>query len=209
MGQVSPPISKAYTYLFPYPFGAAEHGNQPLVYYGTVILASVGLSPFEQQLVAAVMSTIFAIGTCFTVPTIERWGRRPIMFWTAVGCTITMTIFIAMNGLTHKTLGTQWVAVACVIVFQFLIGFGWMGCPWLYGPEIAPLTYRHLGGAVGAVGEWSMCFAVVFGGGVALMRVNFAIWFWQLGSCVLACIFVWFWCPEVSLGTRLRSCNTC
>jgi len=85
-----------------------------------------------------------------------------------------------------------------------------------YGPEIAPLTYRHLGGAVGAVGEWSMCFAVVFGGGIALMSVNYAIWFWQLGSCILACIcktcthvfcvymltklsllVVWFWCPEV------------
>lgn len=42
-----------------------------------------------------------------------------------------MSIFIAMNGLTNKTLATQWVAVACVIIFQFLIGFGWMGCPWL------------------------------------------------------------------------------
>ena len=33
-----------------------------------------------------------------------------------------------------------------------------------------------------------MCFAVVFGGGIALQRVSFAIWFWQLGSCILACI---------------------
>jgi len=33
-----------------------------------------------------------------------------------------------------------------------------------------------------------MCFAVVFGGGIALQNVSFAIWFWQLGSCILACI---------------------
>jgi len=49
--------------------------------------------------------------------------------------TIAMAIFIIMNGLPKKTLATQWVAVACVIIFQFLTGFGWMGCPWLVSRE--------------------------------------------------------------------------
>lgn len=122
-----------------------------------------------------------------------------------------MAIFIAMQGLPNKTLATQWTAVVFVIIFQFLTGYGWMGCPWLvrfdlglrslrysiadtrfqYGPEIAPLRYRHLGGAAGIVGEWSMTFATVFGGGVAVQRVGYQIWFWQLASCVLACICRW------------------
>lgn len=62
-------------------------GINVLVYYSTVILGNVGLSPFMQQLVAAITNTVFAIGTCFTVFTIEPWGRRRLMFWTAVGCT--------------------------------------------------------------------------------------------------------------------------
>ncbi|CAK3991548.1 MFS general substrate transporter [Lecanosticta acicola] len=74
----------------------------------------------------------------------------------------------------------------------------WMGCPWLYGPEIAPLRYRHLGGAAGIVGEWSMTFATVFGGGIAVQSVGWPIWFWQLTSCVVAVIFVYFWCPETA-----------
>ena len=56
-----------------------------------------------------------------------------------------------------------------------------------YGPETAPLRYRHLGGAFGAVGEWSMTFATVFGGSIASQRVGYQIWFWQLGSCILLC----------------------
>lgn len=119
-----------------------------------------------------------------------------------------MAIFIAMQGIPNKTLATQWTAVVFVIIFMFLTGYGWMGCPWLvstllplsdastnhdnsctqYGPEIAPLRYRHLGGAAGIVGEWSMTFATVFGGGVAVQRVGYQIWFWQLAACVLACI---------------------
>lgn len=43
-----------------------------------------------------------------------------------------------------------------------------------------------------------MTFATVFGGGIALQRAPYEIWFWQLGSCIFACIFVWFWCPETA-----------
>jgi len=185
----------------------SDTGINVLVYYSTIVLANVGLSPFMQQLIAAVMNTIFAMGTWITPFTIERWGRRRIMFWTAVGCTLSMSVFIAMNGLERKTLATQWTAIAFVIIFIFLIGFGWMGCPWLYGPEIAPLRYRHLGGSVGAIGEWSMTFVTVFGGGIALQRVGYEIWFWQLASCIGACIFVWFWCPETA-GRSLEEIDT-
>lgn len=62
-----------------------------------------------------------------------------------------------------------------------------------------------------------MTFATVFGGGIALQRVGWELWFWQLGACVLSAIckshasiaflsepladhleVVWFWCPETA-----------
>ncbi|KAK5166572.1 uncharacterized protein LTR77_008115 [Saxophila tyrrhenica] len=101
-----------------------------------------------------------------------------------------------MNGVQDKTSATQWTAVAFVIIFVFIFGFGWIAIPWLYGPEIAPLKYRHLGGAFGSQGEWSMTFITVFAGGIAIQRTNWAIWFWQLGSCIIAILFVYFCCPE-------------
>ena len=98
------------------------------------------------------MNTVFAIGTWFTPFFIERWGRKNLMFWTAVGRTSSMAVFIAMQGLAHKTVATEWTAV-------FQVGFGWMGCPWLYGPGMSPLRYRHIGGAANTIGEWSMTVA--------------------------------------------------
>lgn len=41
-----------------------------------------------------------------------------------------------------------------------------------------------------------MTFVTVFAGGIAIQKTTWAIWFWQLGSCVLACFFVYFMCPE-------------
>lgn len=133
-----------------------------LVYFSTTILKNVGLSAFLQQLLAAVMNTAFWLGTWPTLWTLEPWGRRPILFWSTIICTGAMAVFVAMNGVQNKTAATQWTAVAFVIIFIFTFGWGWIAIPWLYGPEIAPLKYRHLGGAFGAQGEWSMTFGKPF-----------------------------------------------
>ncbi|RFU29565.1 hypothetical protein B7463_g6781, partial [Scytalidium lignicola] len=173
-------------------------GVNMLVYYSTVIFSQVGLSPLLSSLLAAVMNTIFATGSWLLPGTIERVGRRTIMLWCAIIDTIFMVIFVIMVNLPHKTLATQWTAVACVIVFIFFFGYGWMGISWLYGPEIAPLRYRHLGGAFGTMGFSSFTFVTVFAGGIAITRVGPMIWIWQAISCALAVVFVWYNCPETS-----------
>lgn len=108
-----------------------------LVYYSTRIFANIGYSANLSQLLAAVMNTGFAIGT-FPLPwTIERFGRRRIMIWTAVVCSLCMLIFVACIALPNPTIATNWTAVSFVIVFNFSFGYGWIGCPWLYGPEVS------------------------------------------------------------------------
>lgn len=89
-------------------------GINVLVYYATVIFSQIGLSNWLSQLLAAVMETAFAMGTWFLPMTIEKYGRRPILFWSAVLCTFFMTIFVAMIGLSHKTKASQWVGVSIV-----------------------------------------------------------------------------------------------
>ncbi|KAJ9663116.1 hypothetical protein H2201_005787 [Coniosporium apollinis] len=168
------------------------------VYYSTLIFAQVGLSPFLAQLLAAVMNTLFASGTIPLVFTIERFGRRPILMWSAVGLTICMTIFVSMIGAPNPTLTMQWVAVASVIVYNFIFGYGWIGVCWLYGPEIAPLKFRYVGGASGAFGEWLFSFITVFAGGIALQNVGWKIWLWMLLPCAAAVPFVYFMCPETT-----------
>ena len=126
-----------------------------LVYFSTRIFANTGLTSFMSQLLAAVMNTFFAIGTyckprqplsvkhTLTLPsvtpgTIEKFGRRAIMLWSAVVLGISMLIFTVMIALPNPTLATQWTAIAFVIIYNLAFGYGWVGCPWLYGPEVRP-----------------------------------------------------------------------
>jgi len=107
------------------------------VYYSTVIFDQVGLSPFLSQLLAAVMNTGFAAGT-FPLPwTIERVGRRNVLIWSAAILTVCMVVFVAMIGLPNPSTATQWVAVGAIVVYNFAFGYGWIGVPWLYGPEVS------------------------------------------------------------------------
>jgi hypothetical protein len=107
-----------------------------IVYYSTIIFSQVGLSPFLSQLLAAVMNTCFALGTWLLPWTIERFGRRNILFRGAIACTVLMLIFTIMVGLPHPNVATQWTAVAVVVSFVFIFGYSWIGPVWLYGAEV-------------------------------------------------------------------------
>jgi hypothetical protein len=105
-------------------------GIDILVYYMTLIFAEVGISAFLSSLLAAVSLTVQFGGALVCVPTIEKIGRRYIMLWTAAGQACCMLIFVVMNGIQKKSLGTQWTAVGVMFIYLFMYGWGWVACPW-------------------------------------------------------------------------------
>jgi hypothetical protein len=79
---------------------------------------------------------MFALGTYPLPPTIERFGRQRIMFWSALVCALFMTAFVALIGIPNPTVSTQWAAAAVICLWNMVFGYGWVGVPWLYGPEV-------------------------------------------------------------------------
>jgi hypothetical protein len=77
------------------------------------------------------MNTAFAAGTFFLPSTIERFGRRAIMLYSAVGIMICLLIFVVMVNIPNKTTATQWTAVAFISLYNFILCYGWVGIPWL------------------------------------------------------------------------------
>ncbi|KAJ5912080.1 uncharacterized protein N7473_001383 [Penicillium subrubescens] len=171
-------------------------GINMLVYYMTLIFTNVGLSDFLASLLAAISLTVQWVGSLLCVVTIERIGRRRIMMWTACIETCCMLIFVVLNTLQDKTVSTQWAAAMIMFPYMFFYGWGWVGCPWLYGPEIAPLRYRHIGSAAGLLGVWLFTFLTVFAGGIAFETVGPKIWIWPLIFNAIAFLFVYFMCPD-------------
>ncbi|KAF9890112.1 hypothetical protein FE257_006273 [Aspergillus nanangensis] len=172
------------------------NGINMLVYYMTQIFSEVGLSSFLASLLAAISLTVQWGGSLLCIPTIERIGRRKIMILTATVETCCMLIFVTLNLIENKTEATQWAAAMIMFVYLFMYGWGWVACPWLYGPEIAPLKYRHIGAAAGLLGVWLFTFTTVFAGGIALQTVGPVIWVWPLCFNFIGIVFVYFMCPD-------------
>lgn len=95
------------------------------------------------------MNTLFAAGCWFTPSTIEKGGRRQIMLWTSGLLALFMLIFVVMINLgDKKSTATQWTAVASVVAYIFFFGYGWVGIPWLYGPEVSDRLRSQLQGGL-------------------------------------------------------------
>jgi len=112
-------------------------GINILIYYMTQIFEDVGLSNFMASLLAAISLTVQWFGSTLCIVTIERIGRRRIMLISSGIGTCCMLIFVVLNMIKDKTLATQWTAVAVMFPYLFVYGWGWVGCPWLYGPEVS------------------------------------------------------------------------
>lgn len=114
-----------------------------------------------------------------------------------------MLVYFVMNILPNQTVAIDWVAVTSILAYNIIFVFGWLGPPWIYGPKIAPLKYRHVAGSLAACGEWFSTRAVVFGGGTSLKAVGPMIFIWPLVCCFLAAAYVHYYCPE-TIGRTLE-----
>ncbi|CAD0113276.1 unnamed protein product, partial [Aureobasidium uvarum] len=164
------------------------------------IFSNLHYSPLLSGILAGVLNTCFAVASFPPIYYIEKVGRRAMMIWSALGCGVCMLIYVILTTLpaSKSSVGTNWAAVAIIILYEVVFAFGWLGTCWVYGPEIAPLKYRHVAGSLGAAGEWFSTFVMVFGGGTGINAVGPKIFIWPLLCCFLAAAYVYFLCPETT-----------
>lgn len=117
---------------------------------------------------SGVLTIFFALGCVPLYFTIERTGRRSTLLYGAMCMSTLMVIFIVLVAVP-PTPSIQWASIAVIFIFEFAIGYSWEGAVWLYCSEIAPLEYRHIGGAATATGEWLMTFLTVFVGPIGFV----------------------------------------
>ena len=152
------------------------------------------MSQLTAALTSGGVTLVFFGGSCTLIYTVEKLGRRTVMLWGAVLCSTFMILFTI--GLAVGTPGSQQLAVVSIFLFEFFFGASWCGLPWVYVPEIAPLSVRHIGTAMGVFTQWFVTFIVVKFGP---MGISASGWKFYLLFCVfnvLAVVFVYFFVKE-------------
>jgi MFS family permease len=161
---------------------------------GSVILSTIA-KPSLVSLLSGVLNIFFALGCVPLYFTIERVGRRSVLLYGALTMTFLITIFTILVALSTSE-AIRWAAIGIIFLFLFVFGYAWQGSVWLYCAEIAPLEYRHIGGAATAFGEWLMTFITVFAGPIGFSNIGWYFWLWVIAGNVIAVLFVFLLCPE-------------
>ncbi|GAM83807.1 hypothetical protein ANO11243_017970 [Dothideomycetidae sp. 11243] len=126
-----------------------------IFYFGTQFFSDLITDPFAIQITA---NTVNVIGTPPALWAIERFGRRQLLFWGAVGMVVCLFIAAALGvshadkvGHPHPYAAAE---VAFICIFIFFFASTWGPCAWVVVGEIFPLPIRSRGVALSTASNW-------------------------------------------------------
>lgn len=117
-------------------------GINALAFYQTTIFTEdLGLVKTTARIVSASVFTWQTICSPIGVLTVDRFGRRKLMLFSAFGMGMCMAI---IAGTSTQSQNTAAIGAAAAFIFLFSLFFptGFLGLTFLYAAEISPLSYR-------------------------------------------------------------------
>jgi sugar porter (SP) family MFS transporter len=184
-----------------------------IFYYSTTFLQSTGAisDPF-------ITSMIFTIVNVCSTPisfyTVEKFGRRPLLIWGALGMLICQFIIaivgvtVGFNKLTTNAAGESVAQnisavntqVAFIAIFIFFFASTWGPGAWVLIGEIFPLPIRSRGVALSTASNWlwNTIIAVITPYMVGPTRGNLrsSVFFVWGGLCTAAFVYALILVPE-------------
>lgn len=118
------------------------NGINALAYYiATIFQQYLGLSAQDSAILGACYFMFLALCTPIGVFTVERFGRRKLMMFGAVGMGVCMAV--AAGTMSQTSNRSAMIATATfMFLFNLFFGVGFFGITFLYAAEVAPLSHR-------------------------------------------------------------------
>ncbi|KAI9461812.1 general substrate transporter [Boletus coccyginus] len=135
-----------------------KNGINVISYYAPSVFEEAGWLGRDAVLMTGINAIIYVLSTIPPWYLVDRWGRRAILLSGAV----IMGIALGLTGwwMYIDVPATPQAVVVCVIVFNAAFGYSWGPIPWLYPPEIMPLTFRSKGVSISTATNWAFNFIV-------------------------------------------------
>ncbi|KAJ5501867.1 General substrate transporter [Penicillium fimorum] len=181
-------------------------GINLITYYIPILLEQqVGMSRKNSRLLSAFNGTEYFIASWIAVFTVEKFGRRTLMIFGAVGMSISMVVLAITDSIssTHNKTpkGVQAGVAQTVFLFVFntFFAIGWLGMTWLYPAEIVPLKIRAPANALSTSSNWIWNFMVVMITPVAFDSIGYKTYIIFAGINAAIVPVVYFFFPETTM----------
>jgi MFS family permease len=133
--------------------------NMVSTYANKILQDSFNLGSSMSHFIAAMGGLEYALCSILSVFLIEGLGRRKSFMITAGGMAACFAIIAGLTSTDDRT--SQLVAAGFLFLFNTFFGLAWVGGPFLYSAEIAPLRCRAEANAIASAANWVFCFVVV------------------------------------------------
>ncbi|RKF64218.1 putative glucose transporter rco-3 [Erysiphe neolycopersici] len=192
-----------------------------IFYYGTKYFENSGITnPFVITLITS------TVNLCSGPPglyAIDKFGRRPLLFWGAIGMCISQFL-VAVLGTTTTGQNDEGVvfatniigqkaSIAFICLYIFFFATTWGPIVWVVTGEIFPLRVRAKALSITTATNWLFNWAIAYStpylvnygsGNLNLQSKIFFIWF---GCCFMSIFFVWYLIYETK-GLTLEQIDT-
>lgn len=181
-----------------------------IFYYGTQYFKNSGI---QDSFVIQVITSCVNVGS--TIPglfAIDKWGRRPLLLWGAVGMCVSQFIVAMLGTLTTGqddagsiivyNVAAQKAGIAFVCIYIFFFASTWGPLAWVVTGEIFPLKTRAKGLSMTTATNWLLNWAIAYStpylvnygpGNANLQSKIFFVWF---AACFLCIAFVYYFIYE-------------
>ena len=137
---------------------AQLNGINVISYYAPLVFESAGWHGRDAILMTGINSITYLLSTIPPWYVVDRWGRRPILLSGAVAMIISLSM-ISYFLFLHLEV-TPTLVVIFVMLYNAAFGASWGPIPWLYPPEILPLSIRAKGASLSTASNWAFNWLV-------------------------------------------------
>ncbi|KAK1218591.1 hypothetical protein PQX77_018727, partial [Marasmius sp. AFHP31] len=183
-----------YVHLLEFSFDNKPSVSVVISYYAPKVFEAAGWKGRQAILMTGINAIIYVLSTVPPWYLVDRWGRRPILLSGAA----VMSLSLCATGyfMYLDTPATPNAVVVCVIIFNAAFGYSWGPIPWLYPPEIMPLTVRAKGVSMSTATNWA--FNTMVGEVTPYLQevITWRLYFMHGFFCLCSFVLVYFLYPE-------------
>jgi sugar porter (SP) family MFS transporter len=137
---------------------AQLNGINVISYYAPLVFEEAGWYGRDAILMTGINGITYLASTVPPWYIVDRLGRRFILLSGALAMLFSLS---AMSYFLYiKIALTPRLVVICVMIYNAAFGYSWGPIPWLYPPEILPLSIRAKGASLSTASNWAFNWLV-------------------------------------------------
>ncbi|KXG49474.1 Mitochondrial substrate/solute carrier [Penicillium griseofulvum] len=183
---------------------AQLNGINVISYYAPLVFESAGWVGRDAILMTGINGISYLLSTIPPWYLVDGWGRRPILLSGAVAMLISLSLISYF--IYIEIPATPTLTVIFVMLYNAAFGASWGPIPWLYPPEILPLSIRAKGASLSTASNWAFNWLVGEVTPVLQEVIKWRLYLVHAFFCACSFVLVYFLYPETS-GVRLEDMN--